>query len=1185
MAGGDVFISYAHEDSAYKEGLVLFLWEHGIPVWADELILRGAEFPEQLEGNIRRSGAFVVLMTEMSMASAWVEREIGWALAADVPVFPLLLAGAPFPRLEAALRYDDVREGEWPPAGWVADLRAAAQAPGSGRSTSLDAVPCPDRLVGRGAEVRALVEELREDSGRAKVIDVVGFAGIGKSALARMAAEVVARSCPGIRWWDGLQPAGTDVPPQFGDERGLLVVDDVDPRRPARSGEDFGRLRSPPGRHTLVFTSRSPVLPAPPGPVAHRVFRLRDLDASQAQRLALSWAGDLGSAGAAEVVAHYGGNPRNLQIALQRSRSSESPDPARDVVPELVPIIGSELDAVDDAQRAVLEVMALAREPQSVGEVEAVLAVTGEGAQVTRSVELLEDAGWLSRFPGPRFGMIPVVGATVARTVVERAGAELRDDELTTIGSRPLVRAWSGEATRTAQREAHVRPLLDGLGNAGEASRRWLSTLTTRADIGPYAVGNLLNIAADAVGEIRDIDLSGRSVRQADLTALTLRSVSFRGARFDEVRFRTALEGIICLAADGTGERVAAGTAEGRIHVFSAVTGRILATYRGHADTVTSLAFAANGRFLASASDDGSVQLWDVRDGATLRTLRDGQRGLFAVALDAAGEIVVAGGAAGDLRVWGRLEKEIRWRQDAGAQIASVALHVPRRVVAAGTKAGIVVVWDLDTGERLRTTDDHGGPVNGLSFEGGGETFVASSSDGRTARRWPTTGGRGAPLPGDLGDAGALVSSRDGELAATCVDGRTVEVWDTATGAQRLALRNPDLRVQPVVLDPHHDLVAAGGDSHAVRCWDLKTGQRRWTARGYSRWIKAVRFTTDSVRLACCSDAERIHVWDVRGGSLEAELAGHAGHIRDLATHPTDANVVFSASDDRTVAVWDIERGEMAESLEAHDAPVWAVAVSPDGALLASGTLAGSIMLWSLHGFRLLAQVAAHEGAVRSLAFDGRGRRLTSAGDDCKARVWDLSGRRLAPGPTCCGHGDRIWCVRFVPGEAGLLVTSSEDETVRVWSSASGREVARGAAHVGPVWAVAPDGAGRQVASGGSDRTLRLWELPGSLARVEPSTEVEEVEAVDLGEPRVLTGHTGWVRSVAFAPDGTLATGSHDGTAAVWDPATGDRRVLPVLQPYEGTDITGAEGITDAERVSLRALGATTTGGARVPSR
>jgi WD40 repeat protein len=75
---------------------------------------------------------------------------------------------------------------------------------------------------------------------------------------------------------------------------------------------------------------------------------------------------------------------------------------------------------------------------------------------------------------------------------------------------------------------------------------------------------------------------------------------------------------------------------------------------------------------------------------------------------------------------------------------------------------------------------------------------------------------------------------------------------------------------------------------------------------------------------------------------------------------------------------------------------------------------------------------------------------------------------------------------------------------------------------------------------------------------------------------QTLHGHTDWVRSVTFSPDGqTLASGSTDETIKVWDVNTGKcLRTLRPDRPYEGMNITGVTGITEAQKVSLKALGA-----------
>jgi WD40 repeat protein len=111
---------------------------------------------------------------------------------------------------------------------------------------------------------------------------------------------------------------------------------------------------------------------------------------------------------------------------------------------------------------------------------------------------------------------------------------------------------------------------------------------------------------------------------------------------------------------------------------------------------------------------------------------------------------------------------------------------------------------------------------------------------------------------------------------------------------------------------------------------------------------------------------------------------------------------------------------------------------------------------------------------------------------------------------------------------------------------------------MGGVWAIAFSVKGSTLASGSGDSNVRLWD-------------------VATGEClKTLQGHTKGVRSVAFSPDGrTLASGSEDETIKLWDVNTGEcLRTLRAERLYEGMNIKGATGLTQAQKVSLFALGA-----------
>jgi hypothetical protein len=120
---GHVFISYRHigPDADYVDRLAQFLMAAGISVWFDREMISGDRWEEVIREHIDTSAAVVVVMSPSAEDSPWVKREIGRAEAMNRPILPLLLAGSVFFRL-SDLQYEDVSDGDLPPARFVARL-------------------------------------------------------------------------------------------------------------------------------------------------------------------------------------------------------------------------------------------------------------------------------------------------------------------------------------------------------------------------------------------------------------------------------------------------------------------------------------------------------------------------------------------------------------------------------------------------------------------------------------------------------------------------------------------------------------------------------------------------------------------------------------------------------------------------------------------------------------------------------------------------------------------------------------------------------------------------------------------------------------------------------------------------------------------------------------------------------
>ena len=115
---------------------------------------------------------------------------------------------------------------------------------------------------------------------------------------------------------------------------------------------------------------------------------------------------------------------------------------------------------------------------------------------------------------------------------------------------------------------------------------------------------------------------------------------------------------------------------------------------------------------------------------------------------------------------------------------------------------------------------------------------------------------------------------------------------------------------------------------------------------------------------------------------------------------------------------------------------------------------------------------------------------------------------------------------------------------------------------------------GELLATADDDFVVRLWRIAPAALQLEAPPLGEMSRAVELyGE---LRGHSNAIEMVRFSPDGRrLYSASMDETIREWDVATGAcMRILRAEGPYAGLDITGATGLSDGQRASLRALGA-----------
>ncbi len=387
--------------------------------------------------------------------------------------------------------------------------------------------------------------------------------------------------------------------------------------------------------------------------------------------------------------------------------------------------------------------------------------------------------------------------------------------------------------------------------------------------------------------------------------------------------------------------------------------------------------------------------------------------------------------------------------------------------------------------------------------------------------------------------------SPDGKRIVTASQDGTVKIWDAASGQLLDTLEIPSDGVLGVQL-------LAGGARVLLSApppgpYDPQVSMQIRDLTSNRLIVKMPRVAALSPlgdRVVTIGDDyhDRGALWDAVSGRLITDLDDFV----NSATFSPDGSR-FVTTDAGGTAVWDAASGRLLRSINEPDD--WFAAFSPDGRRIVVGNSNNTAKVFDTSTWRPLLTLKGHSGAVKFAAFSPQGDRILTTSEDNTTRVWDaISGHLI---DTLRDLGDEVLSACFSPDGSRVITSNSSNGRAvgsEIWDVYSGHLIKR--VHFVDCWnAFSPDGRSVIATDQSDDNTGYIAEI---------------FDARTGRTLAVLKGHTGYIYSASFSPDGSrIVTASSDGTAKIWNVAAAIAQAAFQFPPSSRHDLDAGGTETD----------------------